>query len=115
MPEFTDAFRKSVLFWEPRRILYNAVLCSVVLAWIVFSWPHFLPAFHLWTLVQLVILAVVANLCYCAAYLPDLTFQHSDVIAVSNRWRWMLWVAGTLFSVLLANYWIPGEVYPFVR
>jgi hypothetical protein len=24
-------------------------------------------------------------------------------------------VAGTLFSILLANYWIADEVYPFVQ
>jgi len=115
MPEFSDTFRKAVLFWEPRRILYNAVLCAVVLAWIFFTWPHFRPAFHLWTLAPLAVLAVVANLCYCAAYVPDLAFQHSDMLAVSNRWRWVLWVAGTLFAVLLANYWIADEIYPFVQ
>ena len=115
MPEFAETFAKAVRFWEPRRILYNLILAAVVLAWIIFSWPHFRPAFHLWTLAPLTVLAVLANVCYCAAYLPDLAFQNSAVIAVSNRWRWALWTVGMLFAVLLANYWIADEIYPFVQ
>ena len=115
MPEFGETFAKAVRFWEPRRILYNAVLTAVVLAWIVLSWPHFRPAFHWRTLAPLTALAGMANVCYCAAYLPDLAFQHSGAMAVANRGRWVLWVAGTLLAVLLANYWIADEIYAFVQ
>ena len=31
-----------------------------------------------------------------------------------RRWRWALWFAGTLFAILLENYWIVDEVYPYV-
>ena len=115
MPEFAETFARAVRFWEPRRILYNAVLTAVVLAWIVLSWPHFRPALHWWAMGLLTILAVTANVLYCAAYVLDLAFQHSQVIAVSNRGRWLVWIAGTLFAVLLANYWIADEIYAFVR
>jgi hypothetical protein len=115
MPEFAETFAKAVRFWEPRRILYNAMLAAVVLAWIIFSWPHFRPALHWWAIAPLTVLAVLANVFYCAAYLPDLAFQHSNVITVSNRGRWLLWIAGMLFAVLLANYWIADEIYPFVQ
>ena len=110
-----SAFADARRFWEPRRILYNAILTLVVLAWLVFSWPHFRPAFHASSLLLLAILAFLANLSYSAAYLPDLILQCSGVAAAWKRLRWPLWIAGTLFAILLANYWIADEIYPFVH
>jgi hypothetical protein len=31
------------------------------------------------------------------------------------RWRWSLWTCGMLFAILLANYWIADEIFPYVR
>ena len=51
----------------------------------------------------------LANVAYCAAYLVDLPLQQSEV---RDGWRgrrwwwWWLWLAGTLFAFLLAQYWI---------
>lgn len=106
----TDAVR----YWEPRRIVYNLVLAAVVLAWIVFSWPHFRPALTLSSLLLLAFLALLANACYCAAYLVDIPMQGSPLSIIWKRRRWGLWLIGTLFAILLANYWIVDEIYPFV-
>ncbi len=94
----TDAIR----FWEPRRLIYNLVLAVVVVVWIVASWPHFPPMFTLHSLLLLGILALLANACYCAAYFVDIAMQSLSVV-------------GTLFAILLANYWIVDEIYPFVQ
>ncbi len=67
----TDAIR----FWEPRRVIYNLVLAVVVVIWLVASWPHFRPMFTLHSLLLLTILALLANVCYCAAYLVDIPMQ----------------------------------------
>jgi hypothetical protein len=107
----TDAMR----FWEPRRLVYNLILAVVVMVWLVASWPHFRPAFTLQSLLLLAILALLANACYCAAYLVDLPMQSLSVGEALRRQRWVLWVIGTLFAILLANYWIADEIYPFVR
>jgi hypothetical protein len=107
----TDARR----YWELRRIPYNAVLTMVVLAWIVLSWPHFRPAFNWPDLFALLVLATLANVCYCGAYLVDVPIQYS---AFRNAWlrrRWLLWLLGMLFAFVLANYWIADEIYSFVR
>ena len=32
-----------------------------------------------------------------------------------RRIRWVVWVAGMLFAILLANYWIADEIYPDVN
>ncbi len=102
-------------FWEFRRIFYNLVLSLVVLAWLALTWPHFRPAFTLQSLLLLVILGLLANACYCAAYFVDIPMQHSALGVAWKRWRWALWLLGTLFAILLANYWIVDEIYPFVR
>jgi hypothetical protein len=41
--------------------------------------------------------------------------QYSSLKAVWRRRRWGLWLAGTLFAMVLANYWIVDEIYPFVH
>jgi len=108
---FADALR----FWELRRIFYNLLLSLVVLAWLILTWPHFRPALTLQSLLLLAILGLLANACYCAAYFVDIPMQHSTFAASWKRWRWALWSLGTLFAVVLANYWIADEIYPFVR
>ena len=105
----------AIRFWEPRRLVYNLVLATVVVVWLVASWPHFRPVFTLHSLLLLSILALLANACYCAAYLLDIPMQSLSVGAALRRQRWGLWVIGTLFAVLLANYWIVDEIYPFVQ
>jgi hypothetical protein len=107
----TDAVR----FWEPRRVIYNLVLAVVVVIWLVASWPHFRPMFTLHSLLLLTILALLANVCYCAAYLVDIPMQSLSVGDARRRYRWLLWVVGTLFAILFENYWIVDEIYPFVR
>jgi hypothetical protein len=107
----TDAIR----FWEPRRVIYNLVLTAVVIVWLVASWPHFRPAFTLHSLLLLSILALQANICYCAAYVVDIPMQGLSVGGALRRLRWGLWLIGTLFAILFENYWIVDEIYPFVR
>jgi hypothetical protein len=102
----------AIRFWELRRIFYNLALSAVVVAWLVVTWPHFRPALTLTSLFLFFILALLANVCYCAAYLVDIPLQHSALAAIWRRRRWVLFVGGTLFAILLENYWIADEIYP---
>jgi Mn2+/Fe2+ NRAMP family transporter len=111
---FRAPFADAIRFWERRRLIYNIVLAAVVLAWLVATWPHFRQALTLSSLLLLVILALLANACYCAAYLVDIPMQRSFPNRVSRRLRWGLWLLGTLFAIVLANYWIADEIYPFL-
>jgi hypothetical protein len=108
-------FASARQFWEPRRLIYNLILASVVAFWVFFTWPHFHSAMNLTSLLRLAVLASLANLCYSAAYLVELTIQRSTNTVKLNRQRWGLWSMGTLFAVVLENYWIVDEIYPFVR
>jgi hypothetical protein len=115
----SDPFRAlladAARFWEPRRLVYNFVLAAVVVVWLVATWPHFRPALTLTSLLLLAILALLANVCYCAAYLVEIPMQRSSLGAVWRRRRWGLWSLGTLLAIVLANYWIVDEIYPYVR
>ncbi|MGB8495854.1 MAG: hypothetical protein WCE53_15750 [Candidatus Acidiferrum sp.] len=112
---FRALLADSIRFWEPRRVVYNLALSAVAVVWLIVTWPHFRPALTLPSLLLLVILGLLANACYCAAYLVDIPMQHSTLCAVWKRWRWGLWLVGTLLAILLENYWIADEIYPFVR
>ncbi len=112
---FRTLLADAIRFWEPRRILYNFALSVVVVAWLVLTWPHFRPALTLTSVFLFSILALLANVCYCAAYLVDIPMQHSALAAVWRRRRWVLLLAGTLFAILLENYWIADEIYPDFR
>jgi hypothetical protein len=102
-------------FWELRRLYYNLVLFTVCLLWVVISWPHFRPAFTLSTLPPLFVLALAANVCYSTAYLLELPFLGPPLQKAWPHWRMTVWILGTLLAVVLANYWIVDEIYPFVR
>jgi hypothetical protein len=112
--QFRAVISDALRYWEPRRLAYNALLATIVLAWCVFTWPHFRAAANAGSLALLFVLAVLANACYCAAYLVDLPLQYSEYGTAWRRWRWALWCVGTLFAAVLANYWIADEIYPFV-
>jgi hypothetical protein len=102
----------AIHFWEIRRIFYNLALTAAALLWVAATWPHFRPAFTLTSVLPLTVLALLANVCYCAAYLVDIPMQLSTIVATWKRRRWILWLVGTLFALLLANYWIADEIYP---
>jgi hypothetical protein len=38
--------------------------------------------------------------------------MHSSLDSVWRRRRWILWLIGTLFAIVLASYWIVDEIYP---
>lgn len=114
-PHFRALLAGSFRFWELRRLFYNLLLAAIVITWIAASWPHFRPILNLHSLLLLAILALIANACYCAAYLVDISLLSSPLAEAWIRHRWILWLLGTLFAILLANYWIADEIYPFVN
>ncbi len=105
----------AIRYWEPRRIVYNLVLTAVVIGWVELTWPHFRSAMNFSALLKMIVLALLANLCYCAAYLVDIPVRLSAPTGRWRSWRPGLWWAGTLFATLLANYWIADEIYPFLN
>jgi hypothetical protein len=102
-------FAGAIRFWERRRIAYNFLLTIVFLGWVVVSWPLLKGAFSLVHLAQLAVLALIANVLYCAAYLTEL-FSNGLVANQWRYWRWGIWIVGTLFAILVENYWVNDEI-----
>ena len=120
MNEFRHSVADALRYWERRRVLYNVLLMAVAVSWVVLTWPHFRsvklmaipPGDTHPALFILIILAFLANVCYCAAYLVDIPLQLT--FATWRKYRWALLLTGTLFAILVENYWIADEIYPFV-
>jgi hypothetical protein len=98
---FRDVISNAIRYWEVRRILYNAVLVVVVVLAFVGEWPEAKQAVNFESLLSLFILAVLANVAYCAAYLPDIAFQFSSMRAGWIEWRFLLLALGILFAAAL--------------
>ncbi len=108
-PRFGEVAADALRYWEPRRVAYNLVLSGVVGAHFVAAWPAS-RLFLAWnTLFQLIILAVLANVCYCAAYAVDLFVQYSGLRGTWARWRWVLLMVGIVFAVVIAHFFSMGE------
>jgi hypothetical protein len=113
-PPFREVLTDAIRYWEPRRIVYNLVLTLTVLGWVAFTWPHFREGFTWGSLLVLFVLAVLANVCYCAAYLIDVSVQYSAFRHPWRKRRWVLWLIGVIFAAIIAFYWVADEIYPFV-
>jgi hypothetical protein len=113
--DWHNLFYEAARFWEPRRLVYNSVLSIVAVIWVAATWPHFRAALTLSSLVIMAVLALLANLCYCAAYFVDIPIRRTAFEAIWSRRRWLLFLLGTLFAIVVENYWIADEIYPAVR
>lgn len=109
---FRDALSDAIRYWELRRVVYNLALAAVVVALAVAFRARIESRMSFELLLALVVLAVLANLCYCAAYLVDLPMQLSSHAGIWKRWRWLLWMSGVLFGMALAWYWTGDEILP---
>ena len=72
------------------------------------GWPHSRSALSLDGFLFLFILAVLANLCYCAAYAADLFVQFSGLRASWPRRRWIVLITGIAFAAVLAHFMTIG-------
>lgn len=60
---------------------------------------------HFNSVLLLFVLAVLANVAYCAAYLPDVFAQMSSLRNSWLRYRWVLFVVGLAFAGVLTHFW----------
>ena len=105
---FTDAIR----FWEPRRAIYNLVLAVVVILYFVTGYPSSKSMLSVDFVLGLFLLAVAANVAYCAAYLVDVFVQASGFREVWQRSRWVLFVIGTTFAAIITRFMAMGLFHP---
>jgi len=100
----------AIRFWELRRVPYNLILAAVVIVWLVANRAHFHEALLWPAILALFVMAALANVLYSVAYCLDVFIQYSSFRNLWRRRRWMLWLAGTLLAVALANVWILNQI-----
>jgi len=99
-----DAATDAIRYWERRRVLYNIVLALVVVVCFVYYLPASMMTLSLDTAQIIFVLAVLANIAYCAAYLADIFAQMSGLQQRWRAYRWVLFVIGMLFASVLARF-----------
>jgi len=104
----TDAIR----FWEPWRVAYNLVLAAVVAIYFVISYPSSKKMLSLDFCLGLFLLAVIANVAYCAAYIVDIFAQASGFRELWQRYRWLLFAIGTTFAAIVTRFVAIGMFRP---
>jgi len=103
-PTFGESAAAAMRYWEPRRLIYNLALAAVVAAHFAAAWPESRTSMTWDMLFGLFLLAVVANLLYCAAYGVDLFVQFSALRAEWTRRRWIVLATGTAFAAAIAHF-----------
>lgn len=106
--QWRDYFGNAIRYWEPRRILYNLLLAVVVVVHFVTGLPFSRTVLQFNSVLLLFVLAVLANVAYCAAYLPDVFAQMSSLRDSWLRYRWALYVVGLAFAAVLTHFWSLG-------
>ena len=103
-PTFRTALTSAIGFWERGRLAYNLVLAAVVVAVYLLGLPKSRLMLQPDTGLQLFVLAVIANVLFCAAYVVDVAVQFSAFRDAWLRRRWLLLVVGSLFAATLAQF-----------
>jgi hypothetical protein len=106
--QWRDYLGNAIRYWEPRRILYNLLLAAVVVIHFVKELPFSRTVVQFNSLLLLFALAVLANVAYCAAYVPDVFAQMSSLRDSWLRYRWALFVVGLAFAAVLTHFWSLG-------
>lgn len=109
---FAETFRQSatdaVKYWERRRIVYNLGLAIVVLLCFWAEYPGSRNALKIDLLLAVFVLAVIANVAYCAAYFVDLFAQATGYRELWQKYRWIVLALGTVFAGVITRFFALG-------
>jgi hypothetical protein len=95
---------EALRYWEPRRILYNMLLGAIVAGYFIAALPRSRTLVTLDGVLWMIFLAVLANVCYCAAYVVDVFVQLSPLRETWLRLRWILFVVGLVFAGIITRF-----------
>jgi hypothetical protein len=107
-----DYVTDAIKFWERWRVVYNLALAAIVIIHFVAGYPASKGILSLDFGLGLFLLAVVANIAYCAAYIPDIFAQASGFRELWQRYRWLLFAIGTTFAAIITHFVAMGMFHP---
>jgi hypothetical protein len=103
-----DAVTSALRYWEPRRLIYNGVLAAVVLIYFFINLPSSSKAVSFDGVLFLFILAVLANVAYCAVYPGDVFVQFSGFRPLLLKFRWVVLTIGSTFAAIITRFFALG-------
>lgn len=111
-PPFRELISSALRFWEPARILYNAILFAIVAGYFVAAWPQSRSMLSLDLVLGLFLAAVLANVAYCAAYPIDIFLQLSGYREQWLQLRWTIFLLGLAFAGVITRFIAMGMFAP---
>jgi hypothetical protein len=108
MASVRESISEAIKYWEPRRLIYNGVLSLVVIAHFLLKLPESRQTLTPDLLLFLFLMAVLANVAYCAAYPVDIFAQASDLREEWLRYRGILLAIGIAFAAVLTHFFASG-------
>jgi hypothetical protein len=107
-----EAISQAIRYWEPRRLLFNAILLIEVAAIFALNLPGSRARLNVDLVLLLFVLAVLANVAYCTSYLVDVVAQLSAFRITWLRYRWALFLIGVAFAGALTYFFSSGLFSP---
>jgi uncharacterized membrane protein YfcA len=105
---FREQITEAMRYWEPRRLIYNAALALIVLAYFAAGYPGSKQSLQLDHILVIFLLAVLANVAYCAAYVVDAFAQASGFRETWRKHRWIVFATGVAFAGIIARFFAIG-------
>ena len=106
-----EALSQAIGYWEPRRLLFNAILLIEVAGIFILNLPGSRARLNVDLVLLLFVLAVLANVAYCASYLVDVVAQLSAFRTTWLRYRWALFLIGVAFAGTLTYFFSSGLLF----
>ena len=103
-----ESVTAAIRYWEPRRLIYNMVLAGVVLMYFGMSYPGSKSTISVDFVLFLFLLAVLANVAYCAAYPVDVFVSASGYRDQWKKYRWVVFMIGVLFAATITRFFALG-------
>ncbi len=103
-----DHITEAIRYWEPRRLVYNGVLMLIVLGYFAAGYPGSKQDLKLDEMLLIFLLAVLANVAYCAAYVADVFAQASGFRELWRQYRWILFSIGLIFAGIITRFFAMG-------
>jgi hypothetical protein len=107
-----ESITGAIRYWEPRRLVYNAVLAVIVLVYFGMNYPASRSILSANFVLSLFLLAVLANVAYCAAYPVDIFVCASSFREQWRKYRWVIFMIGLLFAAIITRFVALGIFQP---
>ncbi len=98
----------AIRYWEPRRLVYNALLAAVLLIYFGLNYPASKSILSVNLVFAVFLLAVLANVAYCAAYPVDVFVCASNYREEWRKYRWIVFIIGLSFAAIITRFFALG-------